>query len=208
MWTYFFISITTLITIVNPVGALGAYLAMTVHDSAEKKKSIAFRAALVSAGVLCFCALTGTFIFKFYGVTLPAVKVAGGILLFFIAFDMINARSSRMKTTDEEQLESVEKDDVAIFPLAIPLLSGPGAIVSVFMLADKSQHFYEHIVLIFSILITSLFSYVTLKMAPRIMGILGKIGMNILNRLMGLMLASIAIQFVVDGLKEALPGLN
>lgn len=207
MFTFFFIALTTLVTIINPIGAIVPYLAMTINDPINKKKSIALRAAVVSSGILIFCALTGTFIFKFYGITLPALKIAGGILLFFIAFDMVNARASRTKTTEEEQNEGIEKDDAAIFPLAIPLLSGPGAIVSVFMLADQSKHFVSHMVLIVAIIISGLLSFLVLKSAPRLTHILGSIGMNIMNRLMGLMLAAIAVQFMLDGFKEALPGL-
>lgn len=203
MLSYFLISFTTILTIVNPVGAIAPYLAMTENDSLTKKKRIALRASFVSSIILIVCALSGAFIFKFYGITLPAVKIAGGVLLFFIAFDMINARASRMKTTDEEQMEGVEKEDVAVFPLAIPLLSGPGAIVSVFMLSDKMEHIYQHLILISAIIFTGALSYFVLSLAPKLVIIMGHIGMNILNRLMGLMLASIAIQFILDGIKAA-----
>lgn len=208
MGAYFLISLTTLITIVNPIGALAPFLAMTAPDSLDKKRSIALRATIVSSCILAFCGMTGTFIFRFYGITLPAVKVAGGILLFFIAFDMINARASRMKTTEEEQEEGAEKDDVAVFPLAIPLLSGPGSIVSVFMMADQAKMWQQQLALYASIAIVGFASYVSLLMAPKLVKVLGKIGMNIMNRLMGLMLAAIAIQFVFDGLSDALPGLK
>lgn len=203
MLSYFLISFTTILTIVNPIGAIGPYLAMTENDSLLKKRRIAFRASIVSSIILAVCAFSGAFLFKFYGITLPAVKIAGGILLFFIAFDMINARASRMKTTDEEQMEGVEKEDVAVFPLAIPLLSGPGAIVSVFMLSDKTEFFYQHMILISAILVTGFLTYIVLSLAPKLVILLGQIGMNILNRLMGLMLAAIAIQFVLDGIKAA-----
>lgn len=196
---------TTILTIVNPVGALGPFIAMTIADAPEKKRSIAFRAAIVSGFILAGCAAVGAFLFKFYGITVPALKIAGGVLLFFVGFDMINARQSRSKQTEEEQTEGVAKSDVAVFPLAIPLLSGPGAIVSVFMLADKANTWERHAAIYIAITCVSLISWIALREAPRIVRLLGQIGLNVMSRLMGVMLAAIAVQFMIDGIREAFP---
>ncbi len=204
---FFFVSLTTLLTIVNPLGALGPFLAMTHNESPERRTRTALRAALVSSGILVGCASLGAFIFKFYGITLPALKVAGGVLLFFVALDMINARTSRSRSTKDEEHEGAAKEDVAVFPIAMPLLSGPGAIVSVFMLADQSDGMLKNIALYGAIGIVGVASYWTLKEAPRITDRIGHIGMNIVARLMGLVLATMAFQFIIDGLAVALPGL-
>lgn len=208
MDAFLFVAVTTLITIVNPIGALVPFIAMTAGETAERRKQIALRAAFVSGGILAGCALAGAFIFRFYGITLPALKIAGGVLMFFVAFDMINARQSRTKQTAEEQHEGIQKDDVAVFPLAIPLLSGPGSIASVFMLADKAQTFDRHLALYAAIICTAFVAFLMLTQAHRIIGVLGQIGINVMSRLMGLVLAAIAVQFVLDGIREALPGLS
>ncbi|MES2856966.1 MAG: MarC family protein, partial [Bdellovibrionota bacterium] len=170
-------------------------------------RSMAKRASLTAAGVLAGSSLIGAFVFSFYGITLPALKIAGGILLFFIAFDMVNARQSRTKQTAEEQKEGVEKEDIAVFPLGIPILAGPGSIVSAFMLSDQAGTFTRQLSLYGAIVIVGLAMYVTLREAPRLIGLLGQTGINVFSRLMGVVLAAIAIQFVIDGLKMALPGL-
>lgn len=203
--SFFFIAISTILTIVNPVGAIAPFLAMTATDSKEKRRAIARKAALVCGGILAACALAGAYIFRTLGITLPALKVAGGILLLLISIDMLNANQSRSKSTAEEEEEGVHKDDVAVFPLAIPLLSGPGAIVSVFMLSDQATSTFRQISLYGSIAVTSLTVFLVLREAHHLQSVLGKTGMNIISRLMGLILAATAAQFVLDGLVAAFP---
>ncbi len=206
--SFFFVCLTTIFSIVNPLGALGPFLAMSVGDSSASRKRTALRASFVSLFVLLLCATAGTFIFQFYGISLPAVKIAGGILLFLVSLDMINARQSRTKSTSEEAQEGAEKEDVAIFPLAIPLISGPGSIVSVFILAERAQGWHHHIYLYLAIIVTMVGVFLILRSAHRIATWLGRIGINVFSRLMGLVLAAIAIQFILDGLLSSLPGLG
>lgn len=208
METYFIVALSTLLTIVNPLGALGPFLAMTLSDDEPKRRSIALRACAVSGVVLAACALVGAFIFRFYGITLPALKITGGVLLFIVAFDMINARPSRSRQTAEEQSEGAVKEDIAVFPLAIPLLSGPGSIASVFILADKAGGWVHHIELYVAIGATLTVCYFLLSEAHRVVRVLGQIGINVLSRLMGLVLAAIAVQFVLDGVRAAFPGIG
>jgi multiple antibiotic resistance protein len=207
-YAFFIVAFSAIFTVVNPLGSVPTFLAMTNHDSAAKRISMARRAAFVSLAVLVLCAILGGFLFRFFGITLPAVKIAGGVLLFFIGFDMINARQSRSKATVEEAEEGVVKDDIAVFPLAIPLLSGPGAIVTVLILVDKAATPWDHGALYLSLGLTALISFLILREAGRLVRFMGQIGMNVLSRLMGLVLAAVAVQFVIDGVKEALPGLS
>ncbi len=206
-YAFFIVSLSAIFTIVNPLGAVPAFLAMTHQDSHAKRVSMAKRASLLSFAVLVTCAAVGGFLFKFFGITMPALKIAGGCLLFFIAIDMINARQSRAKGTDEEAEEGVVKDDIAVFPLAIPLLSGPGAIVTIFILVEKAKTPLEELALYLSLILTSIACFVVLKEAGRMARYMGQIGMNVFSRLMGLVLAAIAVQFILDGVKDALPGL-
>jgi multiple antibiotic resistance protein len=208
MIAFVLVALPAIFTIVNPLGAVGPFLAMTAADPMAKKYSTAKRACLVSAMVLAVCAAAGGVLFQFLGITLPALKIAGGVLLFLVAMDMLNARESRSRATDEEREEGLHKEDIAIFPLGIPLLSGPGAMVTVFILVEKAQSPMEHGVIYFSIGATMLVSYLILIQAPRLANFLGATGINVMSRLMGLVLAAIAVQFVLNGVIEALPGLR
>ncbi len=206
--SFFFVAFSAIFTIVNPLGALGPFLAMTAGDSQEKRVNTAARACWVAFAVLSGCAAMGTVIFRFFGITLPALKVAGGFLLFLVAMDMINARESGTKGTEEEKKEGFLKEDIAIFPLGIPLLSGPGSIVSVFILVDRAETIIHHGLVYISIAVTMILSFLMLKQANMVAKILGQTGINVFSRLMGICLAAIAVQFVLDGLGEALPGLK
>lgn len=205
--SFFLVAFSTVFTIVNPLGAIGPFISMTAEDSPQKRRDTAKRASIIAACILAFCSLTGTFLFKFFGITIPALKIAGGVLLFLVAVDMLNARPSRTKSTSEDVQEGHAKSEIAVFPLAIPLLSGPGAIVSVFILSDQAGSTLHHGMIYAAIALTALISYVVLKEAHRFSQLLGHIGINVMSRLMGLILASVAIQFILDGVKVALPGL-
>ena len=207
-WINFFaVAFPAIFTIVNPLGAVGPFLGMTARDTADKRTSAAYRACVLASGVLLICAVLGGFFFQFFGITLPALKIAGGFLLFLVGMDMINARTSGARSTDEEREEGALKDDIAIFPLGIPLLSGPGAMVTVFILVEKAKTPMEHVMLYISIVSTLFVSWLILRQATRIARFLGATGINVMSRMMGLILASIAVQFMMSGLLEGLPGL-
>ncbi len=203
----FAVALSAIFTIVNPLGAVGPFIAMTANNKNNMRISIAQRACRVSFIVLLICSLLGSFIFKFFGITIPALQIAGGILLLQVAIDMVNARASRTKTTAEEAQEGKEKDDVAIFPLGVPLLSGPGAIVTVIILTEKAQTLVQHLAIYTAIVLTMIATYFILVKSDKLHLFLGQIGINVFSRLMGLILAAISVQFMITGLKEALPGL-
>ncbi len=208
---FFLIAVSTVVTIVNPFGAVGPFLAMTAGDDdidLTRRRKIALRASIVAAIVLLICAALGSFIFKFFGITIPALKISGGILLFLVAIDMLNARNSNLKSNKEEQDEGAMREQVAVFPIAIPLLAGPGAIGSVFMLMDQAESLPKQASVYAAILISMGFSYLVLREAHRISRLLGRIGMNVLTRLMGLILASIAAQFIIDGIAGAMKSIR
>lgn len=210
MWSFsfFLVAFPAVFTIVNPLGAVGPFLAMTARDDRAKKASTAQRACTVAAIVLLVCGIIGTFLFTFFGFTMPALKIAGGVLLFGVGLDMINARESRSRATDEERQEGALKDDIAIFPLGIPLLSGPGSMVTVFILGEKAKTAVDHAVIFASVGVTMLISYVILRNSSILARVLGATGMNVTSRIMGLILTAIAVQFVLDGVLAALPGLG
>jgi multiple antibiotic resistance protein len=202
---FFLVTFPALFSIVNPVSALGPFLGMTAQDTNDKRVRMARRACLIACLVLCVCAATGSFVFNFFGITIPALKVAGGVLLFLVSIDMIYARPSRARASEEDTAEGAMKDDVAVFPLAIPLLSGPGAIVTVFILSDRAKTTMDTLVVYFSIVLVMFLSFVILSQASRMARFLGQIGINVVSRLMGLILAALAVQFMIDGVLQAFP---
>lgn len=208
-WSNFFlVAFPAIFTIVNPLGAVGPFMAMTARDSAKKRASTAKRACLLAAVVLFVCAAAGGFVFQMFGITLPALKIAGGFLLFLVGVDMLNARESRARATDEEREEGALKEDIAIFPLGIPLLSGPGSMVTVFILVEKAADPLETVLIYVAIAMTMLMSFTLLNQASRVARYLGATGINVMSRIMGLILAANAVQFILNGLLEALPGLR
>lgn len=208
-WTQFFlVAFPAIFTIVNPMGAVGPFLAMTARDSNDKRNSTAKRACLLAAMVLIVCAATGAFVFQVFGITLPALKIAGGFLLFMVGVDMVNARESRARATDEEREEGALKEDIAVFPLGIPLLSGPGSMVTVFILVERAKNPGETALVYLSIFLTAIISLIILTQASRVARLFGATGINVMSRIMGLILAANAVQFILNGLLEALPALK
>jgi multiple antibiotic resistance protein len=190
--------------IVDPLGLVPLFVAMTSHDAEAKRRRIALRATVVAWGVLSAFALFGSVIFRAFGITLSAFKVAGGILLLITAIDMLRAQPSRTRSSPEEALESTSKDDVAIVPLAMPLLAGPGAIATVTVLAGRGPTWPYVVPVLLSIALTCVAAYLLLRIAGRINGVLGRSGIAVLERIMGLLLAAIAVQFMADGARELL----
>jgi len=194
-------------SIVDPFAAVPIFLVLVGSQSRAAQNGVAFRASLTCFGVLTAFAAAGSLIFTFFGITIAAFKVAGGILLFGVAFDMLRAKPSATKTTAEERNEAESKEDVGLIPMGIPLLSGPGAMATVTVLAGKSHGWEAHVGLHLAIAAVSLIAFVVLRSSMLVARVLGKTGLNVIGRIMGLILAALAIQFVMDGVREALPGL-
>ncbi|MCY1021882.1 MarC family protein [Pyxidicoccus sp. MSG2] len=200
----FLVSLSAVFFVVDPVGVVPLFLAMTAGDSQEKVRRTAMRACLVACGMMLFFALFGGVIFKVFGVSLGAFRVAGGILLLITALDMLRARPSETRTTPTEEQEGVVKEDVAIVPLAIPLLSGPGAIATAMVLMAKGDSLTSAIPVLAAIVLTFVASYFILRASGMIQRVLRQSGVAIVERVMGLILAAIAVQFIADGGKELL----
>lgn len=201
----FLVSLSAIFFVVDPIGVVPLFLSMTAGDSQEKMRRTALRACLVACGLMLFFAVFGTVIFKVFGVSLGAFRVAGGILLMMTALDMLRARPSETRTTPSEEQEGVVKEDVAIVPLAIPLLCGPGAIATAMVLmARGGESLFSAVPVIAAIVLTFVASYFILRASGLVQRVLRQSGVAILERVMGLILAAIAVQFVADGAKELL----
>lgn len=206
--SYSLLCFGSLFSIVDPFAAVPIFLALTGDQERRAQHGTALRASFTTFVVLTAFALAGTYIFLFFGITVPAFKIAGGILLFGVALDMLRARPSTTRTTSEERSEAATKEDVGIIPLGLPLLSGPGAIATVMVLAGKAQGMSQRAGIHAAILAVSLTTFLVLRSATFMTRVLGRTGINVIGRIMGLILAAVAIQFVLDGVREGLPHLG
>ena len=202
------LSLSAIFFVVDPMGVIPVFMAMTRNDPPQKRIDMARRASVTAFLILTTFALAGTLIFKVFGVTLGAFKVAGGVLLLLTSIEMLRAQPQRTRTSPEEEAEGKEKEDVAIFPLAIPLLAGPGSIATVITLMAKAGRILFAVPVIFSIAVTCFVSYLMLRAAEPIGRLLGVTGLAVLNRVIGLIIGAIAVQFMFDGVKDAFPGLG
>jgi multiple antibiotic resistance protein len=208
LFTFGLVAFSAIFFVVDPLAVLPIFLAMTANEKPAQKRATALRAAITAGITLTVFAAAGSLIFRFFGITLGAFKIAGGVLLFLVALDMMQARPSRTRSTPEEEQEGIEKADVAIIPLAIPLLSGPGSIATVMVLMSKHRGFVYTIPVFISIGLTAVLTWLMLRGAEWIERRLSKTFMNVVMRVMGLILAAIAVEFVLSGVKDALPQLH
>jgi multiple antibiotic resistance protein len=202
---FILIAFPAILVVVDPFAAIPIFAAMTAGDAVEKRRAMAGRAALATGITLAFFALSGGVIFKVLGISLPAFKIAGGVMILLMALDMMRAQPSRTRSTAAEQAEAMEKDDVAIVPLAIPMLAGPGAIATVAVLMTRAGWRPLPTLAIFvSIALTSTISWLLLRAAASAERFLSRTTLRILERLMGLLLAAVAVEFMAGGVTEFL----
>ncbi len=192
---------TSIFFIVDPFAVVPTFLAMTERDSPDHRRVLAKRGAWTCGVTLVAFALGGSMIFKIFGITIGAFKIAGGILMGLNALDMVQARRSQQRETPAEKAEGIQKEDIGIVPLGVPMLAGPGAISTVMVLALGSKGPLVTAAVYGSIILTALISYFVLRAASFVERRLGQTGMRILTRFMGLVLCAIAVQFIIDGIK-------
>ncbi|MFC4157817.1 MarC family protein [Chitinimonas lacunae] len=201
-------TLISLLVIVNPIGAIPLFVSLTAnHDPRDTKRTIRI-AAMAVAMVLIVSALVGDWLIRFFGISIASFQVGGGILVLLVAISMLNAQVAPSKTTQQEQVEAEHKPNIAVVPLAIPLLTGPGAMSTVIIHAQKATHWYEYLYLVADGLLIGLITWGALNLAAPIARILGQTGINIATRLMGLLLAAIAVEFMTDGLTQLIPALR
>jgi len=205
--TFFVTAFVSLFVTLDAVGNVPIFLSITPHTSEAERAAMVRRAALAVFAALVLFAAFGNFIFKFFGVTIEAFRIVAGLLLLKIAFDMMEARPARVRHTPEEDAEGAQREDIAIIPLAIPLLSGPGSISTVIALTGQAAKSPKVVasfaLLLLAIALNVLIAYVVLRSATAVTRLLKETGMRIFTRVMGLILAAIAVQFVLTGIKEA-----
>jgi multiple antibiotic resistance protein len=200
---FFLVALTSIFVLVDPIAAVPTFLAMTPDSNRLQRRHMAVRAAWTCLIVLLTFSIAGTFIFKLFGITLAAFKIAGGLILGLIGLDMLKAKRSPTKETPGETEEGAEKEDVGIIPLGIPMLAGPGSISSVMVLMGQNPDWLHDILVASAIAVVAAVSFLIWAAADRVSFYLRETGIRILTRMMGLLLTAIAVQFVLNGLKDA-----
>jgi multiple antibiotic resistance protein len=209
--TFALLTLSSLIIIVNPLGATLIYVSLTTNLDRAQKDVVARDACKVSLFILFVVAVLGAFILRLFGISIEAFRIAGGILLFGIGMEMVYAKTSRTKMTVTEKYESRENEDVALMPLAIPMIAGPGAITTTIVLMNEAGAnpgpvtFFSYAAVIGAIVLSIAITYFMMKNSDYIMTKVGQREYRAVNRLMGMLLIAIAVQFIINGVRIAFP---
>ncbi len=198
----------SIFAIVNPIGVIPTFLALTGGYDAAMRRRVIAKAVLVGAGLLILFGLAGQVIFAVFSITIPAFRIAGGILIFKVAFDMLQGERPKADSNDQEIADALERESIGITPLGVPLLTGPGAITTVMILVASHPEGLDRAVIYGAVLVTFAIAVVLLIAGERLFRFMGRSGLQVFTRVMGLLLAAVAVQFILNGLSQALPGLG
>ena len=201
---YLFLCLSTLISLVNPLGMAPIFLVLTERFEPSERITIAIKGTFTASIILIIFGLVGTYIFKFYSLTIDAFRIMGGIIFFRNGLRMLEAKLSRGRSTPKETEESLQSDDIAVSPIGIPIIAGPGAITATMILSGDAQNFTDYGILIFTILFTMILTFFIFRGAERLSKKLGTTGLRIIQRIMGVLLMVIAVQFVINGVTPVL----
>ncbi len=202
----FVYALVTLFVILDPIGCAAIFAALTPHASSDVRRRMALRGTVIAGVLLLAFAFGGQALLSALGISLPAFRIAGGILLFLLATDMVFARHSGIRNpTGPEQEEAAAHPDVSVFPLAFPLIAGPGGLTSVVLLVSRATTAYDSAAVILALVTVLATGFVALLGASTVVRLLGITGANVISRVLGVILAALATQLVLDGLAGALP---
>lgn len=199
-------SFTAIFAIVDPLAVIPVFLSLTDTYSQKEREIASRKACVIATLILLTFALSGEGIFKLFGISMNAFRIAGGILLLLLGIAQLDAHRERVKT--EEENESFSREDISIFPLAVPLLAGPGAISTVVLQSGEVKGFLGMALFISAIMLAFVASFFLLRSAPYLYRVLGKTGINLVTRVMGIILTAIAIQFIIDGIVGVIQNLK
>lgn len=207
-WHQYIEIFAAIIVIVDPLGLLPIFISITADESERERARTARIAVIFAAVVMIIGTLVGGPVLKFFGISIASFRVAGGLLILILALAMLNAKISPSKQAPEEAQEAVEKENVAVVPLAVPLLAGPAALSTIIIYAESIPGWGIRLYLIFCIIAVALITWILLRLSIVISRKLGQTGLNNVTRLMGLILAAIAVEFIAGGLVQLFPGLK
>ncbi len=206
-WNDYLRMFTGLLALVDPVSTVPLFLNFTENIQSQRKR-IARIAGLAVACILTVSAIAGSQILFVFNISLDGFRIAGGLLLLTIAFQMLEARPTRTRHTPEEDQEALDSNSIGVVPLALPLLAGPGAISTVILFSEQTGAVMHRIVLILICCVIAVLVWITFHLAPQISKRMSRTSMNIASRVMGLILAAMAVEFIIGGLRNLLPGLT
>ena len=199
LFTFFIFSFTSLITLVDPIGFAPIYLSLVDGMTKDEKKRVAKKGTITALIVLISFWLLGRVIFSIFGITVHAFRIAGGILFFKVGMDMLEAKISRRRSTPAEEEEAGNKEDIGYTPTGIPLIAGPGAITSVMILSTEAIDLLHKTMLLLAIISVMILTYMTFITADKLTERFGRTGLRIMQRIMGLILMVMAVQFIING---------
>ncbi len=201
----FIVSFTTFFATIAPFDVAAMFAALTSQANVKSRYKIALKAVLISGGILLSFALFGNFVLHALGISLAALKIAGGILLLLIGIDMVFARpSGGTSATKEEVDEAIVSHDISVFPLATPLIAGPGSMgAAILLMANANDHYLDEIIIISALIIVLLITLALLLLATRLQQYIKVTGMNVISRVMGVLLSALAVQFMIDGILQS-----
>jgi len=205
---FFILCFSSLFTLINPIGLIPIFISITQDYTKKERDIIALKSVIFSFFILVLFGAIGEFIFSFYNITINGFRIAGGILLLKISFDMIESKRSRTKTTPKEEKEAEEKNEIAYTPLGIPLIAGPGSIASIMILSSESTNNNSIVSLIVALVLVLLITFLIFKISKSLSKRFGKLGLRILQRIMGLILMVISIEFILKGIKDSIQTWN
>ena len=198
--SFILLTFSSLFTLINPIGITPILLSMTEDESDSEYRVIIKKGIITAYIILTIFAIMGDLIFKLYGITIYAFMIAGGILFLRNSFDMIDSKISRESSTPLETKEAIQKEDISITPIGIPLIAGPGAITSIMILSSQTSSYVDKCIVHINILITLIITYIILLLGKKISKKIGTTGIRIIQRIMGLILLVISIQFIINGI--------
>mgnify|MGYP003956685949 CR=1 FL=1 len=198
--SFFVLTFSSLFTLINPIGIMPILLSITEDENDQNYKRIIKKGVLTAYIVLLIFSFMGDLIFKFYGITINAFMIAGGIIFFRNSLDMIDSKVSRLSSTPMETKEAFNKEDISITPIGIPIIAGPGAITSIMLLSSQTVGFFDKCILHLNIIFILLLTFVILILGKKIAKKIGTTGIRIIQRIMGLILMVISIQFIINGI--------
>ena len=205
---FFILCFSSLFALINPIGLVPIFLSITENYNRKERDIIAIKAVIFSFFILIVFSFIGEFIFSFYNITVDGFRIAGGILLFKISLDMLESKRSRTRTTPVEQKEAEQKDEIAYTPLGIPLIAGPGAIASIMILSSETNSYIDSITLLMSLSLVLFMTFFIFKISKILSKNFGKSGLRIMQRIMGLILMTISIEFILKGIKGSIINWN
>ncbi|BBE33715.1 MarC family protein [Sphingosinicella microcystinivorans] len=203
MTELFISALATLFVVIDPPGCAPIYSSLTTGASAQQRRSMAIRSVLVAAAVLLFFAFLGKGMLAALGISLDAFRIAGGILLFLIASEMVFEKRTERRNTRAQEVASKDIEDVSVFPMAIPMLAGPGSIASVMLLTSQANGWMERSVVLAALGIVLALTLIALVSAGPLMRLLGEKIEAMITRLLGVILAALAAQYVIDGIRAS-----